>query len=162
MWESYNDTFKQNIVQYLFLVCVIAQLMCVSGLCDGGAADTGVRGGKSCRMSKKQRPYGSSDQVGWRFLFAQAFVSWTKLYLLGMHYYISQCDNSNWIFVTGRPHQTLWPVTNWWTERAPVSSTSLVRDLSVSRHNATSAPTLFPRSLASVATIWAIHLAVPL
>lgn len=63
MWESYNDTFKQNIVQYLFLVCVITQLMCVSGLCDGGAVDAGVRGGKPCRMSKKQRPYGSSDQV---------------------------------------------------------------------------------------------------
>ena len=65
------------------------------------------------------------------------------------------------VWFTGRPHQTLWQVTNWWTERAQVSWTSLARALSVCRHSATSAPTRCPRSLASAATSRVILLAAP-
>lgn len=43
--------------------CLIG-LVCVTGLCDGGTPDSGVGGGESRRVSKKQRPHGSSDPVG--------------------------------------------------------------------------------------------------
>lgn len=49
----------------LMLMFVPFQLnnMCVSGLCDGGAVDAGVSGGEFSRVSEKQRPNGSSNQV---------------------------------------------------------------------------------------------------
>lgn len=66
------------------------------------------------------------------------------------------------IWFVGHPHQTLWQVTNWWTERAQVSWTSLAQDLSACHRSATSAPILSPRSSASVATSRVIPLAVQL
>lgn len=52
--------------------------LCVSGLCDGGAFDTGVGGGESSRMSEKQRSYGSSNQVGCCSFMSEKF-EWSSL-----------------------------------------------------------------------------------
>lgn len=49
--------------------CLIGQRVCVSGLRDGGASDFGVGCCESRWVSEKQRPHGSSDQVGTRLLF---------------------------------------------------------------------------------------------
>lgn len=68
-WEQHMGELLQHLTPNLLCkwectVLLIQQHTCVSGLCDGGAADGGVSGGKSSRMSEKQRPYGSSNQVG--------------------------------------------------------------------------------------------------
>lgn len=57
-------------------LCLIGQLVCVSGLRDGGAADSGVGGGESRWVSEKQRPHGSFDPVcPWSFcLFEPALL----------------------------------------------------------------------------------------
>ena len=60
----------------------------VSGLCDGGAVDAGVGGGESGRMSEKQRPNGSSNQVGHCSLWvkhwneAVLLACWFSLFLI--------------------------------------------------------------------------------
>lgn len=58
-----NTQFTLQIRKHGVLMCVVQQHMCVSGLCDGSAADAGVSGSESSRMSEKQWPHGSSDQV---------------------------------------------------------------------------------------------------
>lgn len=131
--------------------------MCVSGLCDGGAVNTGVSSGESSRMSEKHRPYGCSDQVYFCDLI-QGHLS--NIYSIITFTY---CAIISTVFIfTGHPHQTLLLVTNWWTERAQVNWTSLAQDLLVCRHNATNDPTRSPKSLVNVATSWVIPHAVQL
>lgn len=49
-----NNQFTLQIRKHGVLMCVVQQHTCVSGLCDGSAADAGVCGSESSRMSEKQ------------------------------------------------------------------------------------------------------------
>lgn len=64
-----EETYNRDVVlstwciwwRFTLLLMFIPVL--VSGLCDGGAVNSGVSSGESSRVSEKQWPYGSSYQV---------------------------------------------------------------------------------------------------
>lgn len=71
----------RKLVEQVFLFVIDLNYIHISvlGLCDGGAADSGVGGGESRRMFKKQRPYGSTNQV------CNEYVTLQKLHFCKQH-----------------------------------------------------------------------------